>query len=39
MSPELPEPTLVPRSFNMPGGGSEVVLERAIPPELLRRIR
>jgi hypothetical protein len=35
----VPEPTLVPRAFNMPGGGSEVILERAIPPELLRRIR
>lgn len=36
---EVPAPTPVGRSYNMPGGGLEVPIDRAIPPELLRRIR
>jgi hypothetical protein len=36
---EVPASTPVGRSYNMPGGGLEVPIDRAIPPELLRRVR
>ncbi|MCC6641242.1 MAG: hypothetical protein IT386_08795 [Deltaproteobacteria bacterium] len=36
---DIPAPTPVGRSYNMPGGGLEVPIDRAIPPELLRRVR
>ncbi len=36
---DVPAPTQVGRSFNMPGGGLEVPIEGRVPAEALRRIR
>jgi len=36
---KIPEPQLVGRMFNMPGGGIEIVFPHALPPEALRVIR
>lgn len=35
----VPAPSQVGRNFNLPGGGLEVPIDRAIPPEALRRVR
>ncbi len=36
---DVPAPSQVGRNFNLPGGGLEVPINRAIPPEALRRVR
>ena len=35
----FPAPTLVPRHYNMPGGGLEVPVYQSIPGEAIRGIR
>ncbi len=36
---DVPAPSQVGRSFNLPGGGQETLIDSLIPPEALRRIR
>ena len=36
---EVPDPTLVTRNFNMPGGGLEVIFDEALPSEALKLLR
>ena len=36
---EIGNPQQVRRAFNMPGGGTEVIINGAVPPSALKRVR